>query len=86
VVVVNYLAVPLSGHVGRHARDNYPVLARQGPNDGLTLLSDVLLPGSLTVVALGSDHFIADDPDIDAKTLALVKLMVHAIERPCAAR
>ena len=46
----------------------------------------MLLPGTLTVVALGSDHFIADDPQIDAKTLALMKLVVHAVEHRCAAR
>jgi hypothetical protein len=40
------------------------------------LLTDVIAPGSLTVVALGSDHFFAEDPEIDRKTVALMKLVV----------
>ena len=81
LLVVNYLGVPLSGQVGRHSRDTYPVLRLQGPNDGLTLLADAIAPGSLTIVALGNDHFFADDPRIDEKTVALMKLMVSLLEQ-----
>ena len=80
--VVSYLAIPLSGQVGPHARGNYPVLAREGPNDGLTLLADAIAPGSLVIVALGTDHFIADDPRIGAKAAALMRLMVRVAEDP----
>jgi hypothetical protein len=52
------------------------MLRSDGPNDGLVLLTDVIAPGSLTVVALGSDHFFAEDPEIDRKTVALMKLVV----------
>jgi hypothetical protein len=78
--VVDYLAVPLSGQVGQYARSNYPRLAREGPNDGLTLLADALAPGSLTIVAFGRDHFVAEDPLIEAKTVALMKVMVRVAE------
>jgi hypothetical protein len=78
--IVNYLSIPLSGQVGPHARSNYPVLAAEGPNDGLTLLADAIVPGSLTIVALGSDHFIADDPRIEAKAAALMRLMVRVAQ------
>jgi hypothetical protein len=78
--IVNYVSVPLSGQVGPHARSNYPVLAREGPNDGLTLLADAIVPGSLTIVALGSDHFIADDPRIKEKAAALMRLMVRVAQ------
>lgn len=78
--VVNYLAVPLSGQVGRYARSNYPVLAAEGPNDGLTLLADALVPGSLTILAFGRDHFVAEDPLIEAKSVALMKVMVRVAE------
>ncbi|MDQ3025631.1 MAG: hypothetical protein M3R58_03900 [Pseudomonadota bacterium] len=81
ILVVNYLGIPMSGQVGRHARDTYPVLKRDGPNDGLTLLADAIAPGSLTIVALGSDHFFADDPRIDAKTVALMRLMIAYLEK-----
>ena len=72
--------MPLSGQVGQYARSNYPVLAREGPNDGLTLLADALAPGSLTIVAFGRDHFVAEDPLIEAKTVALMKVMVRVAE------
>ena len=78
--IVNYVSIPLSGQVGPHARSNYPVLGREGPNDGLTLLADAIVPGSLTIVALGSDHFIADDPRIKEKAAALMRLMVRVAQ------
>ena len=81
ILIVNYLGIPMSGHVGRYARDTYPVLRQEGPNDGLTLLADAIAPGSLTIVALGSDHFFADDPRIDEKTVALMKLMIAYVEK-----
>jgi hypothetical protein len=80
IPVVDYVGIPLSGQVGKHARSNYPVLARWGPNDGLTLLADALVPGSLTIVAFGRDHFIADDPLIDAKAVALMRIMARVAE------
>ena len=39
------------------------------PNDGLTLLRDVIAPDSLTIMALGSDHFFSEDPKINDKTI-----------------
>lgn len=51
------------------------MLRPYGPNDGLALLTDEIAPGSLTVVALGNDHFFAEDADIDRKTAALIKLV-----------
>lgn len=76
VLVVNYLGVPLSGQLSPYSRDKYPLLKSDGPNDGLTLLTDAIAPHSLTIVALGSDHFFAEDPQINAKTVALLRLIV----------
>lgn len=76
VLVVNYVGIPLSGQLGRFSRDKYPLLAGDGPNDGIGLVADVIAPDSLSIVALGSDHFFADDPQIEAKTLALMNLML----------
>ena len=78
--VVDYVGIPLSGQVGQYARSNYPVLSRWGPNDGLTLLGDALVPGSLTIVAFGRDHFVAEDPQIDAKSVALMRVMARLAE------
>jgi len=43
----------------------------RGPNDGLTLITDALAPG-YTSMAIGSDHFVREDPEIDIKTAALL--------------
>ena len=74
--MINYVGVPLSGQLSRFSRDKYPLLARLGPNDGLTLLPDVLVPGGLSYVAFGSDHFFAEDPQINARTVALLRLVL----------
>jgi len=50
------------------------------------LLADAIAPESLTVIALGSDHFFAEDPRIDEKTLALMKVMITWIEQRMALR
>ena len=76
IVVINYVGIPLSGQLSRLSGTGYRMLRSDGPNDGLVLLTDVIAPDSLTVVALGSDHFFAEDPEIDRKTVALMRLVV----------
>jgi len=76
IVVINYMGIPLSGQLSQYSGTGYRMLRPHGPNDGLTLLTDEIVPGSLTVVALGTDHFLAEDPEIDKKTVALMKLIV----------
>ena len=80
ILVINYLGVPLSGQLSQYSRDKYPLLRSDGPNDGLTLLADALAPNSLTVVAMGSDHFFAEDPRINEKTIALMKLITTYLD------
>jgi len=80
ILVVNYLGVPLSGQLSQHSRDKYPLLRSSGPTDGLTLLADVLAPSSLTIVALGSDHFFAED------LRALMKLRLALLEEDASPR
>ncbi len=81
LLIINYLGVPLSGQLSRHSRDKYPTLKPQGPNDGLTLLTDAIAPDSLTIVALGSDHYFAEDPEIDRKTVAMMVLVISYLEK-----
>ena len=76
IVVINYMGIPLSGQLSQYSGTGYRMLRSHGPNDGLALLTDEIVPGSLTVVALGTDHFLAEDPEIDKKTVALMKLIV----------
>jgi len=56
-------------------------LRSDGPNDGLALLTDEIAPDSLTVVALGNDHYFAEDPEIDKKTVALMKLVITYLNK-----
>jgi len=80
VLIINYVGIPLSGQLSKFARDKYPLLRDAGPNDGLTLLTDAIAPKSHTVVAVGRDHFFAADPKINAKTLALMALVIDALD------
>ena len=60
ILVINYLGLSLSGQLSKYSKDKYPLLVSEGPNDGLTLLTDIIAPNSLTIVAFGSDHFFAE--------------------------
>jgi len=82
VLVVNYVGLSLSGQLSKYSQDKYPILMSEGPNDGLTLLTDIIAPGSLTILALGSDHFFAEDPEINIKTIALAQTIIHYLETP----
>jgi hypothetical protein len=82
ITVVNYIGVPMSGDISRRAQFFYGTLRKYGPNDGITLVTDPILPGTQTLVHLGQDHFFADAPDLDTRALALLLLTAQAIERP----
>ena len=79
LTIVNYIGIPFSGQVSDTARGFYNLLRNSGPNDGLTLVTDAMAPG-YTVLAVGSDHFINEDPAIERKTLALLPVMLELIE------
>lgn len=76
LLTINYLGIPLSGQISRFTRERYPLLRPHGPNDGITLATDAIAPDSHTVVAFGSDHFFAEDPQIHRKSLALINLVI----------
>jgi len=78
ISVYNYLGLSLSGDISHFAWDKYLMMREDGPNDGLTLLPDILAPNSLSILSFQTDHFFAEDPQIDNKTLAL---LVTVIER-----
>jgi hypothetical protein len=80
VLTINYVGIALSGSVTSLARDNYTVLRSGGPNDGLTYAVDALVPDTATIVALGRDHYLAEDPELDLKTLALARTLVTALQ------
>jgi hypothetical protein len=79
ITVVNYIGIPFSGDITDFAADFYPILKKLGPNDGLTLITDALAPG-YTIMAVGSDHFVREDPEIDLKTAALVPTLFKLMQ------
>ncbi|NCF20190.1 MAG: hypothetical protein GWP63_18300 [Haliea sp.] len=79
LTILNYIGIPFSGQLSPTGRRFYTLLRDMGPNDGLTLITEALAPG-YTVMAVGSDHFIREDPDIDMKTAALVPVLLRLIE------
>jgi hypothetical protein len=79
LVILNYIGVPFSAQVSRRGRTLFRILQSSGPNDGLTLVTESLAPG-YTILAVGSDHFVNEDPEIDVKTEALLPVMLKLIE------
>lgn len=75
ILVINYIGVPLSGQISEKAQDEYGSLRKYGPNDGMTLLIDEIVPGSVSILELGLDHFYLD-PDIDLKIVAMARTVV----------
>lgn len=80
VLTFQYVGVPLSGHISDEARGRYEALRSLGPNDGLTLLADELIPGGVVVTDVGLDHYYRD-PAIDLKTVALALVVLDELER-----
>jgi hypothetical protein len=78
-LVINYVGIPLSGDITKLAKDGYEDLHREGPNDGLTLITDEIFPGGITVVELGLDHYFQDE-EIDLKTAALAQIVINCLE------
>ncbi|MGJ4746216.1 hypothetical protein ACQV5M_07645 [Leptospira sp. SA-E8] len=81
ILIVNYIGMSLSGNISKFASDKYRMMKDLGPNDGLALLPDLLAPNSLTILAEKSDHFFAEDPEIDIKTVALLKTIVSELKK-----
>ena len=79
LLVINYLGLSLTGSLSSLSSYKYPIIAGEGPNDGLTPLSDIIVPGSMTLVATGSDHYFGEDPLIDNKTIAMLKTILELI-------
>lgn len=79
LVVINYLGLSLTGSLSSLSTYKYPIIADEGPNDGLTPLVDIIAPNSTTLVATQSDHYFGEDPEIDRKTIAIVKTVLDMI-------
>ncbi len=78
LVKLQYIGVPLSGHVGDHIRSRYRRLKAFGPNDGLTLLADQLVNGGVAITDIGLDHYYLD-PEIELKTFAMAAVVLDLL-------
>lgn len=79
VLVINYIGIPLTGSLSSLARAGFWELKDHGPNDGLSLLPDLIVPGGLTLAELGRDHFLLDE-NIDLTTVALAITVIRWLE------
>ncbi|MFQ5936603.1 MAG: hypothetical protein ACE5LB_09355 [Acidiferrobacterales bacterium] len=80
ILMVQYVGTPLSGHIKKHVHHRYNVIKKIGPNDGLTLLADEIIPGGMVITDIGLDHYYRD-PEIDLKTFALANVVLEELER-----
>ena len=80
IVLIQYVGAPLSGHIGEHVEGRYNDMRDEGPNDGLTLLADEIIEGSIVITDVGLDHYYRD-PEIDLKTLALARVVFEELQR-----
>ena len=78
LLLVSYVPVPLSGDISREGAFGYSRMRDIGPNDGLTMLVDQLLPGGLTIVEPGVDHYFGH-PDRELRSLALLEVLLKQI-------
>ncbi len=81
IAIYNYVGLSLSGNISAFGWDKYLMMREDGPNDGLTLLPDIIAPNSLSIISPTTDHFFAEDPDIDNKTMALVATLLERLDR-----
>lgn len=79
LLTVNYIGIPLTGSISSWGRTGFLRLRHHGPNDGLSLLSDLIVPSGLTLAEVGRDHFLLDE-QIDVKTVALAITVIDWLE------
>lgn len=71
ISVINFFGIPVTGTLSFRARRGFVPLSKYGPSDGMVLLADMVFPGGITLIELGSDHFLFDrHQDITAVALA----------------
>ncbi len=80
IFVLQFVGAPLSGDIANDVTHRYIELRKNGPNDGLTLLADELVPHGVTIIEPGLDHFYRD-PEIDLKSLALANIVADELGR-----
>jgi hypothetical protein len=85
IAVINLVAVPVSGTVGKTVRGGYWIMRKHGPTDGVVPIGDSLWPTGVNVVALGSDHLLGDFRN-STHGLALLRTTAYAVKQHGCAR
>ena len=78
MLVVTYIGAPRASQVSPGAQNDYAIIAPHGPNDGMTLLADALVPQGVTVVERGLDHYFAA-PDLDRRIAAMAQAVLETL-------
>jgi hypothetical protein len=81
VLVVNYLGTPVTGTLSFWGQRGFNSLRKHGPNDGISLLADMMIPGGVTLADLENDHFMRGKP-LDIVTVALAITVIDWLEHP----
>jgi hypothetical protein len=78
--IFSVIAVPLSGYISPRGSFGYGRMRELGPNDGLTLLTDELIPGAIPLVLPGVDHFLGPE-DQRLWSTAIFRVLVAELSR-----
>jgi hypothetical protein len=78
MLAVTYIGAPRASQVSPGAQNDYAIIAPHGPNDGMTLLADALVPQGVTVVERGLDHYFAA-PDLDRRIAAMAQAVLETL-------
>ena len=79
ILMIQYVGVPLSGHIEKDVRGRYNALRKMGPNDGLTLLVDEIISAGGVITDIGLDHYYRDR-EIELKTTALARVVLKELD------
>lgn len=78
--IYSYIPVPLSGQISERGRLGYRLMRDRGPNDGLTLLADEMIPGATPIIAPGVDHFLGSSEEQLVLGAALFRTILRGDE------
>jgi hypothetical protein len=81
ILVINFVAIPLSGDVTPRALEGYCALRKYGPNDGLTLVTEEIVSPAATITSLGSDHYFQRF-SAEARSIALLETVLDLEKDP----
>ncbi|MEE8410284.1 MAG: hypothetical protein V3T05_11805 [Myxococcota bacterium] len=76
ITVVNVVGMSVSGQLSDQGKAGYPLLAPYGPNDGVTLVADSMVPGAPTVVCVGMDHYL-ESPELPWWSVAIYNVVTQ---------